>query len=460
MADFWVYIIVAVVVLLIVLYLFSRYIVCAPSQYAVFTGLMIKDMSIAKKGFRMPFQKVSYVDMKPHNYSFQLVNMSKEMVEFELPVSFTIGPCKPDPKRPEAFKNYALMMSKMQPEEVQNTVLGVIQGEFRVLCASLTIMEIFSDKDKFRKNVNTRIQADLDLFGLVIFNANIEEMSDMQGSEYFKYRRMKALEGAVNDSRVEVAEARRRGDIGEKEKQAQARKEVARIEADAVASENERKIKVSESNMELSVARADYKKKSDVADIEGKTAAMIRKAELDVQLEQKRQQAEIEKARANLMSRARVQAEVDVTEADGKAKAEIKLAEGNAGAKKLEAEAELYRLSRIAEANRTELEAQAAGLEAIMAASKNNPQLAQFSLGLKANLYPTLAKYSAEAIKGLNPRVTIWNTGGEPGKTDPMAPIRGLAASLPPMMDMLQGQGVEMPKWLPQQDPEAAVAKV
>ena len=38
-----------------------------------------------------------------------------------------------------------------------------------------------------------------------------------------------------------------------------------------------------------------------------------------------------------------------------------------------------------------------------------------------------------------------------------MAPIRGLAASLPPMMDMLQGQGVEMPKWLPQQDPEAAV---
>ena len=55
-------------------------------------------------------------------------------------------------------------------------------------------------------------------FGLKIYNANVKELQDAPGSEYFKFLSRKAHEGASNQAKIDVANARMVGEIGEAEK--------------------------------------------------------------------------------------------------------------------------------------------------------------------------------------------------------------------------------------------------
>ena len=69
------------------------------------------------------------------------------------------------------------------------------------------------------------MQKELDQFGLCIYNANVKELQDTPGSEYFAFLSRKAHEGASNQARIDVAEARMRGEIGEAAKKGHAKQE-------------------------------------------------------------------------------------------------------------------------------------------------------------------------------------------------------------------------------------------
>jgi flotillin len=58
------------------------------------------------------------------------------------------------------------------------------------------------------------VQSELDQFGLCIYNANVKELQDTPGSEYFTTLSQKALEGALNQARVDVAHARMQASTG------------------------------------------------------------------------------------------------------------------------------------------------------------------------------------------------------------------------------------------------------
>lgn len=64
------------------------------------------------------------------------------------------------------------------------------------------------------------------------YNANVKELQDTPGSEYFAFLSRKAHEGALNQAKVDVAEARMRGHIGEAEKQGKTKQEVSKIDAE------------------------------------------------------------------------------------------------------------------------------------------------------------------------------------------------------------------------------------
>lgn len=159
--------------------------------------------------------------------------MSVEKLEFTLPAVFTIGPKDGDM---EALGKYARLLSGKEQggQHVQDIVRGVIEGETRVIAAGMTMEEIFKERKYFKETVIKMVQAELDQFGLFIYNANVKQLEDSQGSEYFVYLRMKSHEGAVNQAKVDVAEARFKGDVGEKQRQGQTRQETARIEVSTV----------------------------------------------------------------------------------------------------------------------------------------------------------------------------------------------------------------------------------
>jgi flotillin len=66
--------------------------------------------------------------------------------------------------------------------------------------------------------------------------------------------------------------------------------------------------------------------------------------------------------------------------------------------------------------------------------------------------YERLADANAHAIKGLAPKINVWNTGAQgDSATDPTAPIRNLFQSLPPLLSTIHDQtGMQPPSWLAQ----------
>lgn len=69
---------------------------------------------------------------------------------------------------------------------------------------------------------------------------------------------------------------------------------------------------------------------------------------------------------------------------------------------------------------------------------------------LRNDTYKELALANAKAINGLQPKITVWNTG-EGSSTESSNPIRNLMQSLPPMLSTIHEQtGIAPPGWLAQ----------
>jgi len=118
-----------------------------------------------------------------------------------------------------------------------------------------------------------------------------------------------------------------------------------------------------------------------------------------------------------------------------------------------------YRATKEAEATFYAKKKEAEGIAEMAKAYRNmaevlgGPQgLLQYMM-LQNNTYEKLAQANAKAINGLQPKISVWNTGpaGADGATDGSGPIRNLFQSLPPLLSTIQEQtGISPPSWLAQ----------
>lgn len=97
----------------------SRYHVANPNQYLVRTGLGIQNLSISKQAVQWPLQKIFRIDLRPKTFQFHLHNMSREKIEFQLPMSFIIGPFDPL-ENPSGFECYARRMYESDEESAHH----------------------------------------------------------------------------------------------------------------------------------------------------------------------------------------------------------------------------------------------------------------------------------------------------------------------------------------------------
>ncbi|QKF94097.1 flotillin domain-containing protein [Fadolivirus algeromassiliense] len=414
----------------------NRYRISKPDEYLVRTGLGIRDMTVSKQGYQWPFQTYQFIKMHPTNYGFDLQAMSSEKMEFVLPGVFTIGP-KDDL---EAIKKYVrFLRSDQNQTQIDTLVKGILEGETRIQSAQMTIEQIFNDRKAFKEVLIKNVQDELDQFGLQIYNANIKELQDSAGSEYFSFLRQKKRSEAENRAKVDVAEAKKTGDIGQKEREAVTRQQVAQFEAATVLQENERRQEIEKSNAELAVVKAAALQKTQLANIEAENAARIREAELQKEVEQRRVSMETEKLRATDLSAAQVHAETYMKEAEGKA-----------NALRVEAEARLFAKQKEADGILAVYNAQSSGIEKLIGSFGNNPSSLIQYLMLDKGVYETLARTNADAIKGLNPKITVWNTSSDgTGSDNYTKPIADILKMVPPLVSTIHDQtGIKPSDWL------------
>lgn len=405
--------------------LINRYKISKPNEYLLRTGLGITDILVTKKGVQWPFQDFKFIRMDPRQYGFELHAMSSEKVDFVLPGVFTIGPKIPDNNDTtfESIKKYARTVENS--EELEILTLGIIEGMTRELSASMTIEEIFNNRKIFKTKILENVQTELDDLGLFIYNANIKELDDANG--YFNNMRQKKLAEAEFQAKIDIAEERKKGDVGEKERVMIMRQRVAELESKAVRAENERQQEIEKSNAELNVIKANTFKLSQLAKINAENETKMKAAELETQVENKKIELNKETIRAKELSQTTIDAEKMIKEAEGKA-----------NAIQIEADARLFAKQKEADGILAIYNAQSTGVNNLIATFNGDSNALLKYLMIQNGLYEKLAEQNAQAIKGLNPKITNYNMIDERKNTE--SSISNIMAMLPPILDTINSQ--------------------
>jgi flotillin len=103
---------------------------------------------------------------------------------------------------------------------------------------------------------------------LQVFNANIKDLQDAPGSEYFTDMRQKTLEGTINQSKIDVSDAKLKGTTGEKEREGRTRTAVADVEATTVVFENIKKEEILKSDTSLKITKVALDRNISLADLQ------------------------------------------------------------------------------------------------------------------------------------------------------------------------------------------------
>lgn len=167
----------------------------------------------------------------------------------------------------------------------------------------------------------------------------MKELQDTPGSEYFAFLSRKAHEGALNQAKIDVAEARMRGEIGEAEKKGRTKQEISKIDADTAVLETKRKAEKAKADSELMNRQTEFDTSVELAKIAAQRQAEMRDAELQKEVESKRAETELERLRANDVAKSKAKRETSEQEANAAYYTEQKGAESQFYKQKMEADA-------------------------------------------------------------------------------------------------------------------------
>lgn len=389
-------------------------------------------------------QDYEFLDLTPISIEVNLKNaLSKQNIRVNVPSRFTIGIST----EPGIMQNAAERLLGLGQQEIQDLAMEIIFGQLRLVVASMDIEEINNDRDKFLNNISNSVESELKKVGLKLINVNITDIVDESG--YIEALGKEAAAHAINAARKSVAEKTRDGSIGEANAVQDERTQVAAANAKAVEGENLAKIEVANSDS----LRRQREAEAERVAIASEKVQSAKALEESYAAEKEAEIARAERERSSQMADVIVPAEIDKkkVEIDAEAEAEQtrRLAKGEADAILFKAQAEAQGLFEV-------LTKQAEGLDKIVQAAGNNSKDAV--LLLIADKLPELVKLQSEAIKNIKiDKITVWENGsGEEGKTATSNFISGMYKSVPPLQEMFNMAGMQLPEYLKGKEIEEA----
>lgn len=427
------------------------------------------------------FQDYSYMDLTPISIEVNLTGaLSKQNIRVDVPSKFTVGIST----EPGVMENAAERLLGLVRDDVHALATDIIIGQMRLVVAMMDIEEINNNRDKFLSNVANNVEAELSKIGLKLINVNVTDIKDESG--YIEALGKEAAAKAINEAKVRVADMERMGDIGKTEAekirdikvaemvrdrdtevavtlkdkevliaQAQRDESIGKVEADrdtriktaeanalAVQGENRSKIEVAASDAERREREAEALKRATAAEKVQSAKALEEAYEAEKRAEAARAERERASQNANVVVTAEIQKQKAIIEAQAQAEQTREKARGEADAIYAKMEAEARGLKEI-------LTKQAEGLQEIVKSAGDDPKDAV--LLLIVDKLPELVRMQTEAIKNIKiDSVTVWEGGqqGADGKSSTAGFISGLYKSVPPLRDMFDMAGMDLPGYL------------
>ncbi len=381
-------------------------------------------------------QDYEFLDLTPMSIEVNLTNaLSKQNIRVNVPSRFTIGIST----EPSVMQNAAERLLGLTLDAVKDLAQEIIFGQLRLVVASMDIEEINSDRDQFLSHITHSVEAELKKVGLKLINVNITDIHDESG--YIEALGKEAAAKAINEAKVSVAQKVRDGSIGEANAMQDQRIQVAAANAKAVHGENTAKVQVANSNADRRSREAEAEKIANASE-KVQAAKALEEAYAAEQIAEdaraKRKEAE---QGADIIVPAQISKRKVEIDAEAQAEQIRRIAKGEADAIFMKKEAEAKGMYEI-------LTKQALGLEQIVKAAGNNSKDAV--LLLVADKLPELVKTQAEAIKNIKiDKITVWeNGGGKDGKTSTSNFISGMYKAVPPLQEMFNMAGMQLPNYL------------
>ena len=426
-------------------------------------------------------QDYAFLDLTPISIDVNLTNaLSLQNIRVDVPSRFTIGITTD----PELMGNAAERLLGLDQAQIYELSKDIIFGQLRLVIATMEIEEINTNRDKFLANVASNVENELKKIGLKLINVNVTDIKDESG--YIEALGKEAAAKAINDAKKSVAEKDRDGAIGQANAQQDERTQVASAMAQANIGEanaaRKERVEVADADAKAVIGEADAKKiervqtsAANARAVEGENTAQIDIANSDAdrrtaQAEASRLAVAAEKVKeakaleeaylsqktaedarakrdkstqtANIV----VPAEIDKQKVEIDAEA---IAEQTRRHAKGEADAIFMKMDAEARGTYQILSKQAEGFKKLVAAAGDNSKDAVMIM--IADKLETLVKLQAEAIQNIKiDKVTVWDSGSKKdgGKTSTADFISGIYGSVPPLQEMFNMAGMNLPDYL------------
>ena len=437
---------------LMALFFVSRYRRCPSDKILVIYGRTGQGSAKCIAGgaeFVWPvIQDYEYLDLSPISIDVDLKSaLSKQNIRVDVPSRFTVGISTEE----GIMQNAAERLLGKETMQIRDIAKDIILGQLRLVVATMDIEEINSDRDKFLTNVASNVGAELKKIGLQLINVNVTDIQDESG--YIEALGKEAAAKAINDAKMSVAEKNRDGSIGEANARKDQRIQVSSADAFAKVGESEAEaqaieganlaaIKVAESNAERRQKEAEFLKLATASEKIQAAKALEESYLAEKEAEQARAAKEMATAQADEIVQAEIAKRKAEIDAEAEAERIRRIARGKADAVYMEKEAEAKGMLEI-------LNRQAQGFKEIVDATNGNSRDAV--LMIIADKLEDLVKVQVEAIKGIKiDKVTVWENGnsgeGEGNATSKF--VSGLYKSVPPMNDLFNMAGMDLPQYL------------
>ena len=393
------------------------------------------------------FQSYAFLDLTPLSIECNLTNaLSKQNIRVDVPCRFTVGIST----EPESMTNAAERLLGQTKESIQNLATDILFGQLRLVIATMDIEEINSDRDKFLANVSANVEAELRKIGLKLINVNVTDLRDESG--YIEALGKEAAAKAINDAKKSVAEQNRFGEIGKAEADRDkdiriaetvrdTRIRTSEANATAVEGENNAKIAIANSDAIRREKEAEASRKAVAAE-KVQAAKALQEAYL-TEKEAEAARAEKEKAtqNANIVVPAQIEKEKAIIDAEAEAERARRIAKG-------EADAIYAKMAAEAQGQYEILTKQAEGYDRIVKAAGGNPDKAVMML--ITDKLPELVRTQVEAVKNIKiDKITVWDGNGKgDGNTSTANFISGMMKSVPPLNDLFNMAGLNLPSYL------------
>lgn len=382
-------------------------------------------------------QAYEYLDLTPMSIQVDLRNaLSKQNIRVDVPSRFTVGISTEN----GVMQNAAERLLGIKIDEIKQIAEDIIFGQMRLIIATMDIEEINSDRDKFLEAVSSNVETELKKIGLRLINVNVTDITDESG--YIVALGQEAAAKAINDAKISVAEANRVGAIGSAEADRDMRISVSKSDSEAITGENEAKAKIADSDATRREREAEAMKRASAAE----SIAKARAEEESYEARRKAEEARAHYEQAKLEADVLIKTEIDKKRLELEAEAEAEQIRRRA---KGEADATLLKMQAEADGVKALLIKQAEGFAEIIKSSGGEANDAIRMM--IADKLEELTRIQVDAIKNLQiDKVTVWDSGAKSdgGKGTTADFISGLYKSVPPLTDMFDMAGMQLPKYL------------